>query len=52
MCIGSPKGQKRSSGFMELELKVIVSHLIWVLECELRASGEEEKVSFTSEPSL
>jgi hypothetical protein len=38
MCANACGGWKRASDPMELELQVVVSHLLWIQETELRSS--------------
>lgn len=41
VCACALRGLQRVSDPLELELKVVVSHLMWVLETEPRSSGRE-----------
>lgn len=44
MCVGTCGGQKEVSDPLELELKALVNHVIWVLETEHGFSGRTARV--------
>lgn len=51
--VGSCGDQKRVSSPLELELQVVVSHLLWVLVLKQNSGPlEQQQVLSTTEPSL
>jgi hypothetical protein len=51
MCEGAGGGQKKVSDPLELELKAVMSDLLWMLETE-HGTGKQVRWLLTAEPSI